>query len=373
MVAKQLTIERSGTDPAEGEWTERWVHQHTSLERYTLVWFVSFPLLRKLGIPHSSTVSRLILLLLSFVLFLVVPLAVTLAVDRPASMPLAAWTAISAVFGATYLSYDLYAAIGDHVCSIARTVRDPEAMKRQLAWDRRWYSLRISGLAGLTVAAVISLSMAGSWNSTSLPAGSFVVIALLSYQPGELACNNLLMCFEARNFSKMNHDLYRFDPLSTFDLQRAIKGYGYFGLTTALVVTIYIASSALLLPDPAYLTNPAWLGLMLCVYLVLILGVVVPRRYVETIVRRFKERELRPLRKRFNRMFDRVEVLTDDEYADMLRTEKVQKMVQETPDSCLPYATIGRLLGTLLLPTLTFVLAVAGELYLTRLFEGVLE
>ena len=49
--------------------------------------------------------------------------------------------------------------------------------------------------------------------SVVIPVGSLLVIGFLSYQIGELACNNLLMCFEARNFSDMEHALFRFNPL----------------------------------------------------------------------------------------------------------------------------------------------------------------
>jgi len=293
--------------------------------------------------------------------------------DQWSIAPVITWLAISTVFGLTFLSYDVYSAIGDDVCSISRTVRDVQGMQRQIAWDYHWFNLRITGLAGVITALAVLLSfiyLRYQLVASEVPAGTFIVFALLSYQIGEIACNNLLMCFEARNFSKMRNELFRFSPLDTFELQRAIRGYNWFGLVTSLVLTVYIASSALLLPNLAYLTNPIWLGLILAVYLITILGVVVPRLYVQKIVRDFKKAQLFPLRNRIDSLFDRLDSLSEGEYAEMSRLVSVQEKIQKAPDSCLPFSTIGRIIGTLLLPTFTFILAVAGEVYISKLLEG---
>jgi hypothetical protein len=246
-------------------------------------------------------------------------------------------------------------------------------MQRQIAWDDHWFNLRVSGLVGVVTAMAVLLSFTHLQNQIAVvvvPAGTFIVFALLSYQIGEIACNNLLMCFEARNFSKMRHELFRFSPLDTFELQRSIQGYNRFGLVTSLVLTVYIASSALLLPNLAFLSNPVWLSLILAVYLITILGVIVPRLYVQKIVRDFKRAQLVPLRKRIDSMFDRLDSLSEDEYAEMYRLASVQEKIQKAPDACIQFSTFGRIVGTLLLPTFTFVLAVAGEVYLSTLLEN---
>ncbi len=139
---------------------------------------------------------------------------------------------------------------------------------------------------------------------------------------------------------------------------------------TSLVLTVDIASSALLLPNIAFLTNPIWLGLVLVVYLITILGVVVPRFYAQTIVRDFKKAQLIPIRNRIDYFFDRLDSLSEGEYAEMDRLISVQEKIQKAPDLCLQFSTIGRIFGTLLLPTFTFILAVAGEVYLSELLVG---
>ena len=352
---------------------EQWIDQHTSLERYIFVLYASFLILRKLKLDPHSWQGKVLILAFCLIIYFGLPLISTSIMNQWSIAPVITWLAISILFGITFFSYDLYTAIGDDVCSIGRTVRDVQGMQRQIAWDYQWFSLRISGSAGVLTALAVLLSFSYlryQLVSIAVPVGTIIIFALLSYQIGEIACNNLLMCFEARNFSNMRHELFRFSPIDTFELQRAIRGYNRFGLMTSLVLTVYIASSALLLPNRAFLTNPIWLGLVLAVYLITILGVVVPRLYAQKIVRDFKKAQLIPIRNRIDYLFDRLDSLSEAEYAEMDRLISVQEKIQKAPDSCLQFSTIGRIFGTLLLPTFTFILAVAGEVYLSELLEG---
>jgi hypothetical protein len=351
---------------------DQWIEQHTRLERYTFGWYVSFAILHRLKIDPHGWLGRVLILIFSLMVYAGLPLISTALIDQWSIAPVITWLAIAAVFGMTFLSYNVYSAVGNDVCSISRTVRDVQGMQRQIAWDDHWFNLRVSGMVGVVTALAVLLSFTQLRNQIAavvVPTGTFIVFSLLSYQIGEIACNNLLMCFEARNFSMMRHELFRFSPLDTFELQRAIQGYNRFGLVTSLVLTVYIASSALLLPNLSFLTNPVWLSLILAVYLITILGVIVPRLYIQEIVRNFKRVQLVPLRKRIDSMFDRLDSLNEDEYAEMYRLASVQEKIQKAPDACIQFSTFGRIFGTLLLPTFTFVLAVAGEVYISTLLE----
>ncbi len=352
---------------------EQWIDQHTSLEKDIFVLYASFAILRRLKLDPHSWQGKILILTFCLIFYFGLPLMSTALMDQWAIAPVITWLAISIIFGITFLSYDVYTAIGDDVCSIGRKVQDVLGMQRQITWDYKWFNIRIAGSVGVVIALAVLLSfiyLRFQLVSSVVPVGTYIVFALLSYQIGEIAYNNLLMSFEARNFSKMRHELFRFNPLDTFELQRALRGYNRFGLMTSLVLTVYIASSAILLPNLEYLTNPIWLGLVLVVYLITILGVVVPRFYVQTIVRDFKKAQLIPLRNRIDYLFDRLDSLSDVEYAEMDRLLSVQEKIQKAPNSCLQFSTIGRIFGTLLLPTFTFILAVAGEVYLSKLLES---
>ncbi len=206
---------------------EQWIDQHTSLERYIFVLYASFLILRKLRLGPHSWQGKVLIFTFCLIIYFGLPLISTTVLNQWSIAPIITWLAISILFGITFFSYDLYTAIGNDVCSIGRTVRDIKGMQRQIVWDYQWFNLRISGSAGVLTALAVLLSflyLRYQLVSIAVPVGTIIIFALLSYQIGEIACNNLLMCFEARNFSKMRHELFRFSPIDTFELQRAIRG-----------------------------------------------------------------------------------------------------------------------------------------------------
>lgn len=127
------------------------------------------------------------------------------------------------------------------------------------------------------------------------------------------------------------------------------------------------------MPSSAYLANPVWLILVLAVYTIIILAVIFPRYYIQIIVQKTKQRELLPIQQKLNYLFDQLMNLSEKEHGEMLRLEKIQDMISKAPESCLPFSTIGRIFGTLVLPTITFILAVLGEAYISTLLERIFD
>jgi hypothetical protein len=368
---------QSSESGCEGSIAQPWIEQHCRLEKTILAWSIPFQILRRFHIEPQSGLGKAIIFIFFISVFLGLPLIFTAIYDQWAVAPIGPWAVIAIIFGLVVgMSYNLYYGIGLNVSSIGHTVLDEDAIQRQILWDNLWFSLRICGTVGALTSAVIVASLIyinRQTPSVVIPVGSLLVIGFISYQIGELACNNLLMCFEARNFSGMEHALFRFNPLDTHTLQHAIIGYNQFGLVTSLVITVFIASSAILLPDSAYLTNPVWLILILAVYTIIILAVILPRYYVQKIVQKTKQQELLPMRQKLNYMFDHLMNLKEKEYDEMLRLEKIQELISKAPESCLPFSTIGRIFGTLVLPTITFILAVLGEAYISTLLQRIFD
>lgn len=353
---------------------QQWINQHCSLERYILQLFITFNLLHRFHIDPRSRFGKSITFLFFFFVFLGLPLTLTAIFDQWESAPLVAWTVIAIIFGLVGNLYDLYYKIGLNVCSIGHTVKNKNFFLRQIEWDRYWFSLR----TGVTAGVLTSLGMLVSLvyidlqtTGPDIPAGSLLVICLLAFQIGELACHNLLMCFEIRNFAGVEHSLFRFNPLKTATLQKSMIGYNQFGMTTSLLMTAFIACSAILLPDSAFLANPVWLFIVFAVYTIVIFAVITPKYFLQQIIRRTKQSQLKPIRQKLNRLFDRLMTLNDEEYNEMLRLVNIQDMISKAPELSLPISTIGRLFGTLILPTLTFILAVLGEVYISGLLQEV--
>ncbi len=181
---------------------QQWIDQHCRLEKTILAWYIPFHILRRFHIdPHSRPGKSLIFVFYILVL-LGLPLIVTAIFDEWAFAPIGTWAVIAIIFGLVVgMSYNLYYGIGLNVCSIGHTVVDKDAIQRQIIWDKFWFSLRIGGTIGALTSAVMLASLIYINRQTLsmvIPVGSLFFIGFLAYQIGELACNNLLMCFEAR-------------------------------------------------------------------------------------------------------------------------------------------------------------------------------
>lgn len=372
-------MKNSQTDKGEKEFSidQQWIDQHCSLERYTLAWFLPFRLLSRFQINPQSRLGKSVIFILFVLVFFGLPLTLTAIMGQWDQASLKTWAVIAVVFGLVVgISYDTYYKIGLNVCSIGHTVINEKFFYSQIRWDRYWFNLRIAGTVGAitSVSMLISLLyMNRQTPATVIPWGTFLVICFLAYQIGEIACNNLLMCFEARNFSKVDHSLFRFNPIDTDSIQSSLVGYNQFAIMTSLVMTIFIVCSAILLPNSTYLTNPVWLSIIFFVYSIVILAVIVPRYFVQQIIRKAKHRQLTPIRQKLNNMFDRLMQLSDEEYNEMLRLNDIQDSISKAPDSSLSFSTIGRIFGTLILPTISFILAVLGEAYISTLLQRVFD
>jgi hypothetical protein len=352
---------------------QQWIDQHLSFERYSLALFIPFKILGRFHVDPQSKLGKSMVFIFCIIIFLGLPLATTAVLDQWALAPIDDWIIITIIFGLMIgIGYNLYYQIALKVCSIGHAVIDKDAVRRQITWDKFWFNLRISGTVGAIALAAMLASLIyinRQRIGAVIPGGNLLVIGFLSYQIGEFGFNTLMICFEARNFAEMEHALFRFNPLDTYNLHRAIIGYNQFGLVTSLVMTIFIASSGILLPDSAYLANPVWLFLLLAGYLVVILAVILPRYYIQKIVRDAKRKELVPIRQKIDFMFDHLTTLSQEEHDEMLRMINIQDMISKAPESSLPFSTIGRLFGTLLLPTITLIVSTFGEAYISKLIQ----
>lgn len=193
--------------------TQQWIDQHCRLEKTILAWFIPFYILRRFHIEPHSGLGKSLIFFFYILVFLGLPLIVTAIFDEWALAPIEFWTVIAIVFGLVVgMSYNLYYGIGLNVCSIGHTVVDKDAIQRQIIWDKLWFNLRITGTVGALTSAVMLASLIYINRQTLnvvIPGGNLLVVGLISYLIGELACNNLLMCFEAHNFSRMEHALFR--------------------------------------------------------------------------------------------------------------------------------------------------------------------
>lgn len=357
--------------------SQKWINQHCSSERYILIYFTTFRLLHRLKISPQSGPGKSIIFISLFSICFGLQLTATAIMDQWDIAPIETWVVINIVISLIgAISSDVYYKFGLNVSSIGHTVEDEEFFYRQIKWDEFWFNLRITGAAGVitSVSLLISILYINYQSMVSvIPAGSLVLVFILAYNIGEVAGLLLIMCYEPRNFSKVDHALFRFNPIETESIQRVLTGYYQFGLATSLFFAVFIVFSAVLLPNSAYLSNPVWLLIIFVVYLIVIMVVIIPRNFVQQIVRKAKRRQLKPIRQKINNLFDQMMNLNDEEYAEMLRLNDIQDMIYKAPDSVLPLSTIGRIFSTLFLPTITLIITIVNDVYFASFFKQLIN
>ena len=350
---------------------EQYAARHTTLENYALGWFTAFGLLRRLGIDPFSWRGRLATGWLGVNVFLGLPVLITAVTGQWADAPFETWAVTAVYFGAVLASvYGLFQGAVCDLISLHCTMVDESGLQRLIAWDLRWYRIRTTVLVATAFALAVLVPLffiERGMSGAAVPVGTIVVSALLLYQTGENSYVTFMLGIESRILAAYDYELYRLSPIDSVALRRSIRGYNQLGLLQSLFVTTFIILFAFLLPADSNLIAPIALILLLVAYLAIGFGVLVPRLAFQRLVQAEKEREMAPLQRRMNHLSSRLRELTAEEYAELKRLDEMHNKIRDSSENLLPLATIGQIVGTLLLPTVTTIAAVAGEAYLVRL------
>ena len=282
------------------------------------------------------------------------------------------WILISFIYGIASLTYPIYKNASRKLSSLAYTVVDKNDIINQIKWDHNWFNMRSSIIPGVTtsLALMVTIFLIQSNNAgAAIPTGTYFMIVVLGYQIGEVTWNYILVSVEAHRISLMKHKLYRLRPADTVSLHLSLQGYNQLAALNSLFMTAFIGMLALLLPEQQYLTNPILLVMLIITYFVIGLSIFVPRLSIQHIVQESKMEEMKLFQNLINPLYDRIQVLSTVEFEQLKRLDEIHEIAQSSCENFLPFSTIGRVFGTLFLPTLTFFLAVASETYLQMLLE----
>lgn len=349
---------------------EQYAHRTRDIRNYSLFWFTTSRLFRRLGVSRHG---RLAAALLWMIFMLGLPLIITGVAGQWAVAEIQRWAVVAVTFGITGMVIDrlYYESAYDRV-SLHRTIADESGLRRLMAWDRRWYSVRaMASAAGAfmvaTLVLVFSIQQPGS--IAPISAGTIVVAAMLLYLVGENLYGIFIWSVESRILVGYKYELYRLSPIDSVAVQRSLRGYNGAALLASLLTTIFIIELIILLPAHSSLLVQIALVLLIITYLSVGLGVLLPRLAIRRIIQAQKEREMAPLQSRLNYLSARLRELTEDEYEEMKRLEETHDKIRNSSEDVLPIGAIGRIVGTLLLPTVTFVAAVAGQVDLSNLLE----
>jgi hypothetical protein len=162
-----------------------------------------------------------------------------------------------------------------------------------------------------------------------------------------------MLFMESHRFVGCRLELYGLSPYHSFALQQSVSGFNWLGASSILVVTVLGAMILIVLPSISSLVIPIVVALLAVEYLCVAVGTVGPRLMIGRIIRAKKREEMAPLRDRLNTLLPQVENLTEEEYDSMRRLQETHDTIRDSPDNLLPLGALAKVVGALLLSTLT--------------------
>jgi hypothetical protein len=341
----------------------QYLNRHRNPENYFLGFAIEFWLLRRMGLEPLSWPGRLAGGTIGFLEVLLPALILTAITGQWADAPLLSWTIVAAAYGgAELVTPPLTRPPISNLLSWLWAIADEADLRRLIAWERRWYSHRVSiPVSGfLTLAMVLPLYVLGLHGSGVL-AGTLYVGGFIVFGVMQNACLFFMVAPEAHKLSTCKYDLYLLSPADSVVVRKSLRGYNQLGALNVLLFTFLILLLLLLLPAGSGVVAPVVLSLLLLEYVATGVSVVVPRLMIERVIRVNKEEEMEILQARLNDLLPRLEKLTEEEYERMQRLQEAQDAIRDSPENLLPLGAILKTVGALLLSTATILVTAFAE------------
>lgn len=267
----------------------------------------------------------------------------------------------------------LVRAIDNFLC-LQRAIREPAGLLRLIAWDERWFRRAVAVPVALVFAVALLYSLYAidvQSGERPLAWGTLCVAFFLLYGVGETILSVMLLALESRVLRDCDYELYGPSPLDTVAVRRAIRGSSQLGFLVSLIATTFIVGFVALLEDRHTVVMQLGLFLVGLAYLATLAGVLLPRISINAVALRDKERRLLPLQHELSALAARMGDLTEAQYARYRRLKEVHDTIRDANEEVLPLRALGRLVGALVIPTLTFIASRFGETILqTLLHQG---
>lgn len=307
------------------------------------------------------------------------PLLAALAFGQLGESPVLRWALIAAILGtldagSAHRHRASNPAFHDFA-ALLRTIAHDDDTHDLVLFTRRWYRLRISAAFAASVAlfVVLGCAIAAPVAFSALPFGSIVLLAMLAYEVGETAFFTVgfmtpFLAHEAR----FDHGLFWLNPVASTPVRRVLDAWarmvGLMGIgsTGYLVLAIFLVSpgSPLLLPVVAAFTIAG--------YVATIVALIWLRRSISTIAGRILDQGVETLERRISAYAARLDSLVPDESEELARLVLMYQTVRAAPTTPQAWETLGHAARGLLVPTLTFLVAVFSEVYAERLLDRLL-
>lgn len=329
-----------------------------------------FWLSRKLRIDPLGGRGRVVAVVFHSLMLLLPALLLTAITGQWASVPWAAWIIVGVGYGGFLsLGYPLmWDAIGN-LQSWVGAISDEEDLHRYTEWHRIWYGRRMYVFvsAVLTLAALAAMYyLAYHRSGVPLQAGTLVIIAGILFLVAHNLHGMVMIVPEAHLLSSCKRELYCLGPADSVPLRRALRGYNQMGAVFVAGFTTLILLLIPVLPGGSDTITPIVLALLVVEYLCCGLAVLAPRLIIERMVRARKEEEMEILQRRLNGMLPRVGELTEEEREEMTQLQEMHDAIRDSPENLLPLGAVVRVVGALLLSTITILATTLAEEWLVK-------
>ncbi|HEX6128271.1 MAG TPA: hypothetical protein VF071_04525 [Candidatus Limnocylindria bacterium] len=346
-------------------------------------------LLRRLGVD-PSTLSAAILGGLAGISFrLLVPLGVTAVTGRWVGIRWEAWVLIAILLGfADAWSLRRHVPIGlagepmrvearrmlQDLTGLVPRIEHLADLRQLAAFVRRWYNIRASAAVAAAVAFTILLAcLAVAPNSMAeLPLGSVALLALLLYEFGELAFQNLYSVPFMTREARYDHGLFWPSPVDSVEVQGEMRAWATMQFMVGVGVTFSLVLAVLLVGPESPLVLPLAAGFIGWGYATTFASMVAVRAGVRTIVAKSRERNLAALQSRIDAYGP---PFAERSPADAARVEHLialHRAIREAPASPSASRTLIHTMVALVIPTAMFIVSVFGEVIAERLLDALL-
>ena len=336
---------------------------------------IPWALLRRVRVDPLGRRGRLLTGLMTFGWLFVSAIVVALATGTMHESPLLAWLTVAAIegVGEAWGTAAITASL-EEANVLLDALTDLEALRSILSRQRRWglpKILTVIAAFGLLFAAVIFLPSFGDWSRVA--PGSIWLLLVVLYWAGESVWTTAWYVNEMRAFSRQCLQLPAQRPIDSPVVQQFLRGTYRMARTGATIAMLYLVYVLVLLPRDLSLILP-FAAVILGVCYASVIGEIVSARWlVARIVADEKSRRLADLGSQIDALIARVPDLSPEDERKLDLLCKTYEAVRESPLTSPPLSAAGRIFGTALVPTLTFVAFAAAEGYVERVVNKILD
>jgi hypothetical protein len=262
--------------------------------------------------------------------------------------------------------------VDDWTALLPSIVRESD-LRELAAFTRRWVRLPVTSAVGGAVAAVM---LASCWTFApdafgDLPAGSIVLLALLLYDFGAATTSPIFWAMMARE-SRYDHHLFWPSPADSPHVQKQMRMVTLMGVSTGMWITFYLVLTVVLVSWESPLVLPLAVAFIAIGYAFTIVSAVGVRTAIQKIVQRARRQRLDGLQNRIDAFGPIYADLSPEESEHVRGLIELHNMIRDAPATPTTTHTLMHAVAGLIVPTITFVIAVFGEVSAERILDAIL-